>query len=82
MNRLNLTLDADTALALDRYARTHHRPRASLARELLRDALAQREAVERRRKLAADYARGRTDDAALLAEIEAGQLAGFDDDTP
>lgn len=80
--RLNLTLDTDTAAALDRYARSHHRPRASLARELLRDALDRREALERRRKLAADYAQGREDDRALLAEIEGGQLDRFDDDAP
>ena len=80
MARLNLTLDEDTLSRLDRDARRVGKPRAELARDLLRETLARREAAERTRKLAADYARGRDDDGALLREIEAGQLELMDDE--
>jgi predicted transcriptional regulator len=74
MSRLNLTLDDDTSTALQRHARRHHQPRAALARELIREALGQREALERRRRLASDYAAGRADAAALLSDLETAQL--------
>lgn len=80
MARLNLTLDEDTFRRLDRHIKRTGRPRAALARELLREALAQREAAEQRRQLAADYAAGRSDARAVLRDLEAGQLALMDDE--
>jgi len=80
MERLNLTLDADTLRALDRYARARHRPRAALARELLREALARQERLERRAKIARDYAEGRGDARELLAELSPAQLELLDGD--
>jgi metal-responsive CopG/Arc/MetJ family transcriptional regulator len=80
MARLNLTLDDDTLRRLDRHTRKSGQPRAALARELLREALAQREAGERRKQLAADYAAGRGDARAVLADWEAGQLELMDDE--
>jgi metal-responsive CopG/Arc/MetJ family transcriptional regulator len=80
MARLNLTLDEDTLRQLDRHTKRSGKPRAALARELLREGLAQREAAERRKQLAADYAAGRADTRALLKDLEAGQLALMDDE--
>ena len=74
MDRLNLTLDHDTSGALARHARHEGKPRAALARELIMEALARREAVAQRRKLARDYVAGRDDAKELLAEFERGQL--------
>lgn len=74
MARLNLTLDAATSDALDRYAKRAKSPRASVARTLLKEGLAAREMREQRRKLAADYAAGRPDARRLLEELEAAQL--------
>ena len=74
MDRLNLTLDNDTSGALSRHARHEGKPRAALARELIMEALARREAVAQRRKLARDYVAGRDDAKELLAELERGQL--------
>ena len=81
MARLNLTLDEDTLRQLDRYTKRSGKPRAALARELLREGLAQRESAERRKQLAADYAAGRGDARALLKDLEAGQLELMDDET-
>jgi hypothetical protein len=61
MARLNLTLDADTLSELDRHARRERRPLATLARELLREALSRRAAMERQRKLIVDYSEGAAD---------------------
>ena len=74
MSRLNLTLDADTEAWLARHATREGTPRATLARSLLREALAHREALARRKKLAADYAAGRDDTRDLLADLEPGAL--------
>ena len=79
MDRLNLTLDHDTSGALSRHAREEGKPRAALARELIREALARREAVARQRKLARDYAAGRDDARAILADLERAQLDLLDD---
>ena len=57
-----------------RYARQAGARRATAARELLKESLERREALARRRKLAADYAAGRDDAAEVLAELEAAQL--------
>ena len=74
MERLNLTLDEGTSGALARHARREGKPRAALARELIREAIARREAIEYRRKLARDYAAGRSDAEELLKDMEAAQL--------
>ena len=79
MARLNLTLDADTADALERHARRQKRPTASLARELLREALDRRDALDRQRRLARDYVAGRADARLALADLEAAQLDLLDE---
>ena len=79
MDRLNLTLDAGTLGALTRHAKTQGRPRAAIARELIREALARREALEKQRKLARDYAAGRGDARELLADLEGAQLDLLDE---
>jgi hypothetical protein len=73
MERLNLTLDVDTANAIDRHARLRGVARASVARELIREALAQRDSRERQQRLARDYAAGGDDATAVLAEMESAQ---------
>jgi hypothetical protein len=80
MERLNLTLDGDTLIALERHAKRQGRPRAALARELIREALQAREARERKRRLARDYAAARSDAALLLSELEAAQIELLDAD--
>jgi hypothetical protein len=80
MARLNLTLDQDTLLELDRYRKQVGKPRARVAKELLREGLERRRAAERRRKLAADYVADRSDARASLRDFDAGQLELLDDD--
>lgn len=74
MERLNLTLDEPTLRALSEHAKKHGMGRATLARDLIREALASRDATARRRKLAADYSAGRADAVALLEDLEGVQL--------
>lgn len=74
MERLNLTLDESTSGALARHARHEGKPRATLARELIQEAIAHRDAVTAQRKLARDYAAGRSDAKQILADLEAAQL--------
>jgi hypothetical protein len=80
MERLNLTLDADTLSALDRHAKASGKPRAAVARELLLEALARQETLAWRKKLAEDYAHGRADASAALAALAGTQLDLLDDD--
>ncbi len=80
MSRLNLTLDDDTQDWLERHAAKEKVAVASLARRLLREAVAQRELLARRRKLAADYAAGRADAAEVLEDLERPQIEGLLDD--
>jgi hypothetical protein len=80
MARLNLTLDGATFEHLKRHAQAQSRPVARLACELVREALARREAAERRRRLAEDYRAGRKDTGALLDDFEPPQLELLDDD--
>lgn len=75
-----MTLDDATSNALKKHARRVGKPRAAVARELLREALSRRDAVERQRKLARDYADGRADTRAVLAELESAQLDLLDGD--
>jgi hypothetical protein len=79
MGRLNLTLDDDTHSRLAKHAKREGTPQATLARELLNQALEAREAQERRKRLARDYAAGRKDAGALLRDLEAGQLELLDE---
>lgn len=74
MARLNLTLDDDTMTRLSQHARRRGAQRATLARQILREGLERQEALDRARKLAADYAEGRADARELLAEMERPQL--------
>ncbi|MBI3205159.1 MAG: hypothetical protein IT377_05200 [Polyangiaceae bacterium] len=82
MSRLNLTLDVDTSAALARHAKKARQPQATLARELIREALDSRERAETRRRLARDYAAGRADARLLLADLESAQLELMADDGP
>ena len=78
MARLNLTLDADTFARLNTHARKAGAQSATLARTLLQEALERREALERGRKLAADYAADRPDVRELLRDLEASELELLD----
>ncbi|MBI4472448.1 MAG: CopG family transcriptional regulator [Acidobacteria bacterium] len=80
MARVNLTLDEETFRELDRHTKRVGKPRATVARELVREALASRTAAERRRRLAADYAAGRADARAALKDLESAQLELMDDE--
>jgi metal-responsive CopG/Arc/MetJ family transcriptional regulator len=73
MARVNLTLDEDTFRRLTRHTKQLGKPRARVVAEILREELARREAAERRKRLAADYAAGRADARALLKDLEAAQ---------
>jgi hypothetical protein len=74
MDRLRLTLDEAASEALARYARREGKPRAALARELIREAIARRETLERERKLAGDHAADQSDTRRLLRDLEAAHL--------
>lgn len=74
MDRLNLTLDPGTSSALEKHARREGKPRAAVARELIQEAIRRREELERRRKLARDYAAGRDDAREVLDDLERPQL--------
>jgi predicted transcriptional regulator len=78
MARLNLTLDDDTYSRLEQHARDEGMARSAIARELLKQALNRMERHARLEKLARDYARGRDDAEALLADLEAGQFELLD----
>jgi hypothetical protein len=78
MERINLTLDVDTSSALDKHARKQGKARATVARELIREALAQRRVTEVRRKMARDYAAGRADASDILRDLESPQLELLD----
>jgi hypothetical protein len=82
MERLNMTLDAATSAALKEHARRHGKPRATVARELICEALARREAIARQRKLAHDYSGGRGDASDVLTDLETSQLGLLEDDEP
>lgn len=82
MERLHLILDEDTSRALARHARREGKPRAALARELICEAIARRDALEVQRKLARDYAAGRADAKQILQDLEAAQLELLDPTPP
>lgn len=78
MGRLRLTLDEATSEALARRARREGKPRAALAQESIREAIAGREALDRQRSLARDDAAGRRDARQLSWDLEAAQLELLD----
>ncbi len=80
MPRLNLTLDKDTSSRLSRHAKRAGSRTATVARELIREALGAREARTRMRKLAEDYRAGGRDAASLVDEFELPQLDLLDDE--
>ena len=79
MARLNLTLDSETFSKLARYAKAAKKNHSAAVRGLVQEGIARREALERHRKLAADYAAGRADQTTLLAELEASELELLDE---
>ena len=80
MARLNVTLDQETYAALQRHAKRVRKPRAKVAKEILAEGLARRDAASHRKKLAADYLAGRADTRALLKDLELSQLELIDDE--
>ena len=80
MSRLNLTLDEVTLSWVAKHAARERIAVAAYVRRLLREAIEQREALARRRKLAADYAAGREDAKEVLRDLEGPQLEGLLDD--
>ncbi len=80
MPRVNIMLDDDTMNRLSRHAKHLGLPSAAAARALIQDGLARRERLERRRKLAEDYAAGRQDATRLLHVMEPGQWSLLDED--
>jgi len=74
MARLNLTLDEDTLAAVTRDALKEGVGLATHARRLLRDAVVQRERIERRKRWADAYVAGRADARRLLEDWEPGSL--------
>lgn len=80
MSRLNLTLDPDTLAWLERHASAAKVGVASLARQLVKEAVEHRDRTARRRKLASDYAAGRADAQDILRDVELAQLDGLLDE--
>jgi len=80
MSRVNLTLDDDTYRQLAEHAKHLGVPQAAAARELIRHALATQQARERCRKLASDYAVGRSDALDLAKDFETAQLELLDEE--
>lgn len=80
MKRLNVMLDQATYEALERHAKQTRQPCATVAKEILSEGLAQRNAAARRKQLAADYRAGRADTRALLNDFESSQLELLDDE--
>ena len=73
MSRLNLTLTDDTLRKLQRGAKARRVRVATYTRKLIEDALAGSERAAFLKKLASDYAKGRSDALELLKDLEAGQ---------
>lgn len=78
--KLHVTLDQRAYETLERHAKQARKPCTRVAREILLEGLAQRDAAARRNKLAADYRAGRADARALLNDLEAPQLELLDDE--
>ena len=80
MRRLNVILDQETYEALEKQAKKMRKPCARVAREILAEGLARRDATDRRKQLAADYRAGRADAQALLNDLESLQSELLDDE--
>jgi hypothetical protein len=80
MKRLNVMLDLATYEALERHAKHTRQPCATVAKEILSEGLARRDAAVRRKQLAADYRAGRADARALLSDFESSQSELLDDE--
>jgi hypothetical protein len=80
MVKVNVTLDQKTYAALERHAKRTRKPCARVAKEILAEGLARRDAIARREKLAADYRAGRGDARAVLNDLESSQLELLDDE--
>jgi hypothetical protein len=80
MARLNLTLDEATFLTLDRHARKAGDRVATHARQLIGEALARRERLERRKVWAEAYGADRADARRLAADLESASLDLLDDE--
>jgi len=73
MARPNLTLDAGTIGVLRREAHKQKTRVATIARQLLSEAVARKEQQERNRRWAQAYRADRADATALLRDLEPGQ---------
>jgi hypothetical protein len=80
MMKFNVILDQKTYEALERQAKQAQKPCARVAKEILSEGLAQRDAAARRKKLAIDYRAGRADARALLKDLDSLQLELLDDE--
>jgi predicted transcriptional regulator len=80
MTKLSVILDQKTYEALEKQAKQTRKPCVRVAKEILSEGLARRDAVARRKKLAADYRAGRADARALLNDLESVQLELLDDE--
>lgn len=80
MRRLNVMLDQETYEALARQAKKVRKPCARVAKEILSEGLARRDAAARRKQLVADYRAGRADARAVLNDFESLQSELLDDE--
>ncbi len=80
MMKLNVTLDRETFEILERQAKKAQKPCVKMAKDILSEGLAQRDAAAQRERLAADYRAGRADARALLNDFESLQSELLDDE--
>lgn len=73
-----MTLSAETESLLSRHAKKLGVPVASFARTVLCEGLAHRDKMERMRRLANDYAAGRSDAKEVLDEVADLQLENLE----
>jgi predicted transcriptional regulator len=80
MMKLSVVLDQKTYEALERQAKQTRKPRERVAKEILLEGLARRNAAAQREQLAADYRAGRANARALLNDVESAQSELLDDE--
>lgn len=73
-------LDQETYGTLEKQAKQTRKPCARIAKEILSEGLARRDAAARRKQLVADYRAGRADARAVLNNFESVQLELLDDE--
>ena len=73
-------LDQQTYEALEKQAKQTRKPCARIAKEILSEGLARRDAAARHKQLVADYRAGRADARAVLNNFASGQLELLDDE--